>query len=221
MIISNKHKYIYLRVPRTGSTSVTSYIHDRLNLEDSIIHAGLEADSVGTLNVEDLLLPSKNINNINNVDTQHLTLPQIIAHGMLEHNWQDYSIYAICRDPVDRFKSFCRQLHNFYKVEVSSPKKQQQFLEYIVYSDIVFDKLYPQSNWLLFNGQRINKIYKYHDIKNMVKSIAGYYNIDSVDDFSSYSLRSSAVTLPELPAHTLDRIYKFYDLDFQIYNSLE
>lgn len=235
MIVSHKHKYFYIRVPKTGSTSVTKFILDNLPLEDNIIHSGLEDDMgispiesknlFSTVDINPILIRKdytiKNTSLTNDSRYVHAFPSDLIKTKIFaDADYSLYSQFAVCRDPVERFKSRCAHFYLSFThlLYADNKQKQENYLEYILYSDYMFKHLPKQSMWLTLHGQLLNNAYLYEDLPKLVEKIAGYYNC-TADAFTNYKFRKSTVDI-DLPSSTISKIKDFYAEDFDIRNRL-
>lgn len=215
MVISNEKKFIYLRVPKTGSTSVSVFLYEQLPLEKTIIRL---VDRSPILYKEE----SGNIkygyfdnthNNYNITNGIHATLEDIAHSNLLHYPLEDYDIYAVCRNPVDRFLSFYNMMSKVDNVDILS--------SYSVFKDYMnMFEAKPQTTWLLHNNLPINKIFLYDDIVSLVSEIAKKYNIIEVSKFKDYSFRKYPPKITSIPKKALEFVQVYWASDFELYNSL-
>ena len=119
MFINYTKKKIYLAVPKTGTTSIQTYLIENLNNEENISHTQVP--------YKGNILPRRNMpkgregdNKLSDLDP-HLTLQNGIDSGLFtKDELEDFSIYAIIRDPVDRFLSFAYHQMQMYYVNAVS-----------------------------------------------------------------------------------------------------
>lgn len=72
-----------------------------------------------------------------------------------------------------------------------------------------------QTHWLKFNGQNINKIFKYEDISLLLKEITGKESSEFRHNSNTRKDRSY-----ELPSRTIERIRELYEEDFIFWESM-
>ena len=212
MIISNEKKFIYLRVPKTGSTSVSVFLYENVPLEKDIIRI---SDTGEILKQEE----SCNIKNGYFDDTYtlpggvHATLDQIVTAGFLKYPLNEYKIYAVCRNPIDRFLSFYNMMQKVDGVDML--KSYSIFKEYMS----MFEAS-PQSTWLMHEKTLINNIFLYEDVHKLVSEIAKKYNILDTSVFYNYRFREYKKQTTSINPKALEYIKIYWQEDFKIYNLL-
>jgi hypothetical protein len=95
MIVSKKRGFIFLRVSKTASTSLSSFIRQTMPNEIDI-HTGwgVPLESAERTRLHHISLQEA-------VDEKYLTEDEIAS----------MRVYAVARDPVDRFISFANTMH--------------------------------------------------------------------------------------------------------------
>lgn len=73
-----------------------------------------------------------------------------------------------------------------------------------------------QTHWLKFNGQNINRIFKYEQISLLLKEITGKESSEFRHNSNTRKDRSY-----DLPTRTIERIREFYEEDFAFWESLD
>lgn len=93
MIISNRHRFVFVAVPKTGTHSVRQALRDHLSPDD-LEQAGLFVNK--RFPMEELAA----------IRHGHLSLRQVRPH-MGEQAFASYLKFAFVRNPFDRFVSYC------------------------------------------------------------------------------------------------------------------
>jgi hypothetical protein len=93
MIISHKHRFIFVAVPKTGTHSVRRALRGHLGPEDH--------EQVGLFVQKKMPYPD-----IAAIKHGHITLPQIRPH-VGEQAFKDFFKFAFVRNPFERFVSYC------------------------------------------------------------------------------------------------------------------
>lgn len=112
MIISHKHKFIFIAVPKTGTTSIEA----KLNPFNEVLELSSKAMDRGSLNIK------------------HITLENLKAHT--NKNLDSYFSFSFCRNPWDRHLS----IYKFYKKSIKKWEKNippQWFEHYQRYTNLV------------------------------------------------------------------------------------
>jgi len=212
MIVSNEKKFIYLRVPKTGSTSISVFLFENVPLEKDIIRISDTGD----------ILKKEESNNIKHGyfdDTYtlpggvHTTLDQIMTAGFLKYPLNEYNIYAVCRNPVDRFLSFQNMMQKLDGIDML--KSYSIFKEYMS----MFEAN-PQSTWLMHENTLINNIFLYEDAHKLVAEIAIKYGILDTSVFYNYKFRKYEKNTTSIDSKVLEYIKIYWQEDFKIYNFL-
>jgi len=185
LLYSKPKNFLFLRVPKTASTSINAQILDRLTERDITIQT--------SISYEDMKIPS--INSFNDVSNYHPTLKELITFDIIkEEDLSKLNIYAVIREPIDRIIScahhFCAE-HPHAKFVLKLNKSTN-----ILPNDLVVEALFnfsdldesldlskPQVDWLVYKNYIVNKLFKYNDIDKMIKEIC-------CDESLKYNFRS-------------------------------
>lgn len=159
MIVSNSGKLVYLRVPRTGSTSLANFLIEHLAFsQERDFHTPVPYNRIPGLNMADASLV-------------HATLAEILASGMLEYPLEEYRVFGVIRDPVDRFLSSAWHACRHQGVEAKDNDEAVAFAWPL--ADPQAPIFRPQSDWLLHGGKPINRIFAYPDLDRLAQEILG------------------------------------------------
>jgi hypothetical protein len=112
MIISHKHKFIFIAVPKTGTTSIEA----KLNPFNEVLELSREVMARRSLNIK------------------HITLENLKAHT--NKNLDSYFSFSFCRNPWDRHLS----IFKYYKKSIKKWEKKcppQWFEHYQRYTNLV------------------------------------------------------------------------------------
>ena len=180
MIYSQSRNFLFLRVPKTASTSIN------FQILDSIPRCEITAQT--SINVD-----GRMIHSIGAVRTMHPNyhpnLNELIEMKLIhEETLVHLNVYGVIRDPIDRIISCAQHFYNRFR------KKDEIVSNDVAVQKLLFDKQLitapekfildkPQSHWLIHNNQLINKIYRYDQINNLIQDICGINSIN-------YNLRS-------------------------------
>lgn len=213
MLLDNDKKIIVLSVPKTGSQSCSLFFKSVLS-SNTIYYFPL------------------------NVREKHWNVANLIERGLLTHPVSEYNIYAVCRNPIDRYLSAQNYWWKLSTVGVCSgyenfpPEEQKAIrLEYFrgrinnlgLKDYVENDTFYkPQVNWLHHENTLINKVFKYENIDAFVSEVCGIYGA-SPSTFTTFRDNTSEkiIKIDELDASDITQIELFYHQDKQIYESLD
>jgi|TARA_B100001093_G_scaffold31806_1_gene27479 hypothetical protein len=100
MYLSHKHKFLFLRTPKTASSSLSDFFIRNIQDDEAIYTEVEDSNLPGTL---DEAIVSK----YRPYAFYHFTLNQLIDEGVITREQvAEYDIFALLRNPVDRAKSF-------------------------------------------------------------------------------------------------------------------
>lgn len=119
MYLSHKYKFLFLRTPKTASSSLSDFFIRNIDDPDAIYTEVEDSGLRGTLSEEI-------VSRYRPYAFYHFTVQQLINEGVLtEEQAREYYTFALLRNPVDRQKSF----YYFYK-KFRSPRTQPSIEEY-------------------------------------------------------------------------------------------
>lgn len=203
MIVSNSRKFVYLRVPRTGSTSLANFLIEHVDFcRETDFHTPVPYNRVAGLNMSA-------------ANRVHATLEDIVGYGILRHPIEDYAIFGIVRDPVDRFISSAWHACKHHGIQARDND------EAVAYGWRVADPQEPifrlQADWLLHERQQINRIFAYEHLDLLAQAILGSRQAHVTFRHRSDSRKLRNTDLDEsLRRKILDR----YRQDQEIYESV-
>jgi hypothetical protein len=128
MFISPKYKFIFLRVPKTASTSLSEFFIRNIDDPDAIYTEVDDAKIQGTLSEEKLVEIRGVHENFHPFKHLHLNLRQIVEYGIVtEQQVRDYYCFAVLRDPIERQKSFYYFFKRWDKDLKSKPYSLEEY----------------------------------------------------------------------------------------------
>jgi hypothetical protein len=119
MYLSHKYKFLFLRTPKTASSSLSDFFINNIDDPDAIYTEVEDASIPGTMS--ELI-----VGKYRPYAFYHFTISQLIAEGVLTlEQAKEYKVFSVLRDPVDRAKSF----YYFYKKfrDVGTPPSIEQY----------------------------------------------------------------------------------------------
>lgn len=207
MILSHQNKFVFLRVPKTGSTSVFAHILNRYG-EEIEMHAN-----------EDLInVSSKNCNY-----GPHVTLDNLVQDKIIK-NINDYKIYGIIRDPIDRFISIAKYVHADLYPNIDNNTAVKFALlkidKYYLNNNKGVDALsYARQIDFFKSGTKIydKNLYTYENINKFIIDLCG---TDSKikNNYRSDVRKDKTINIKQ---EYVDQIIDLYDEDYQLYNRLK
>ena len=138
MYISHKYKFVFLRTPKTGSSSLSDFFIKNIDDPSAVYTDVPDSNTKGTVPFDVIrkYLPHNHY---------HMGISHLIHEGLLtEAQAREYNVFSVLRDPLDRAKSF----YYFYRKwrDVGTPASIEQYRRWtlpIVYAkDLVPYKTY-------------------------------------------------------------------------------
>lgn len=209
MFISKKRNFIYLRTPKTGSTSMSNYLIDQL---------GEDSDSIHTL-INLLYIPSKNLRAGLQGFNPHSKIEQIINAGIVDKTFvEQTNIYACLREPIDRFISRAYHIKNFDRNRTVQGLNKNKLVEKcLTMHDPNFHMWWPQTTWCTLNGKPVNKLFLHEDFNKAASEMTG---IDTSVNHRHRSNCREDDTTP-LDAGLILEIQKMYAEDVALYKLIK
>lgn len=224
MIVCRSKGFIFLRVPKTASTSISKFLLDHLKFDSDIdVHSSLYPYH-----------PSLNCFGIVGLNA-HPTLETFLRTKQItQKDISNLRVYGVLREPVERTLSLFKFiLHKYEEVEIAKCSKNniielglrlldknEQRFTYVapiknksLTDDAIGPKipLYPQSSWLVHYNEPISNILVYPKFK---KFLLEYTGRDDV----GHELKSVELDSAETVSDSLVReIKKIYNEDFTLW----
>ena len=174
MIISVKHRFIFIKTRKVAGSSLEKYLIDKLVDKKTDIHTGTSTNEYSS-------------NNISRKDggsvSGHLAIIDIarILNKSISELVSNYFIFSVERNPFDK----CVSAFFFKKNQYDS------------FKTYLYSKKFPKDwNKYTINNNIIGTVYKYENFTKMFKELNLYLNLKSdnilnLDEFSNYNLKSS------------------------------
>jgi hypothetical protein len=223
MIINHTKKYVYVRVPKTGSTSFeTQLIEDTSN--DDVVHTNVPFCKIQSKNWD---ISSQQENFQFTVNKSHLTYSQILQ--LINFDISTYEIYGVLRNPVDRFLS--QAYHNEYaqhdddkftirpaNITLTNNQLVEKWLPFVTNNFDVNTHIFkPQTDWLLHDNQPINNIFLYEDLSLLMQKLTG----DSVLRYNYRNQARENKNYDDLDQGLKQELIQLYQADHDLYTSLK
>jgi hypothetical protein len=202
LIFIPSKKFIYFRVPRTASTSVSNYLLDNLS-----VHTDLKTTQ------PDFLFEKK-VTILDNIPV-HANIRHLLDNRHINENEiKDYRMFAVIRDPVDWIIS-----HAFADLPVEFTTNK--YLNEIVASYLNDVYAVPQVSILKYKEDTLSDIYTYDNLNYMIQEVFKYLNV-AVQPVNSYNHRSERRSdkVTKLDRALIDRIYNQYEADYTLYHKI-
>lgn len=202
MIFIPSKNFLYLRVPRTASTSVSNYLLDNLSIFTDLKTTRPD------------FLFEKKVTIVDNIPV-HANVHHLLDNRLINENEiKDYKIFAVIRDPVDWIIS-----HAFADLPVEFTINKN--LNEIVSSYLDNVHTIPQISILKYKENTLSDIYTYDNLNYMIQEVFKYLNI-AVHPANSYNYRSDRRLdrVTKLNSVLIDRVYNQYEADYTLYQKI-
>lgn len=206
MIVGHKDKIVFLRVPKTASTSISDFLVQNFEFGENDIHTPVLYTKRTGLNC--------------NIEDVHLNLEGIIKNNLItEKQISEYQIFGLIREPVDRFISIAH--HTLIQSSLASNKKlnNNEAVEIVLKNLNIKEGVFkPQTFWLIFKEIEINNIILYQNINDLIKSILGreeklnlHYRSESRQDKTSVLAQDLVKEINSIYKKDKDLYEKYYN----------
>lgn len=208
MIISNKYNMILPRIPKTGSTTLTSTVLDVGNLATTDITNPMPYTEQLARNIVFNESASFVSGDADSMHFMHITPAMALEIGMItENDIADMTIYCMIRHPFTRWLSGWRHargnkiLPGMMRYQVSISEKNSSLPKIFAH---------PMVNWTHIGNEQIAELLLFEDYETEIYSVLSQMGVPT-----SYNIQSLNVRAPEDMEYTPDS-----HLDWDIQNRL-
>ena len=174
MVISDEHKYIFVAVPKTGTTSMSSFL--------------LENDPTAVKNVVRVNGKEQNV-------PEHATALEI--RRMLGEKFEEYKTFGFVRNPYSKLLSS----YFFYKNGRASRKVKAGQQTFFVRMKVLFAKCLPFTMWAILYPFRSCRSFLVDEQDKLLVDNVGYFESldkDFEDIVTQLGIDTSSSDLPHL-----------------------
>lgn len=202
MIYSKSRNFIFLRVPKTASTSIyhqiLDYVFDKeISFKTPVVYSRFPHQST-----------QKYLDD-------HPNIEFLLQKNLIQYN-PILNVYGIIREPIDRIISCA---HHFYMNTHAERTQCNNVALDFLYRNADESKiilLKPQVHWLTHNKKPINKIFRYDQLNLLVTEICGDQMV-KYNHRSEYRINKTKKLSTDLIQETKLR---FAD-DFSLWDSMQ
>tara|TARA_R110000868_G_scaffold74580_2_gene215559 strand:+ start:2063 stop:2740 length:678 start_codon:yes stop_codon:yes gene_type:complete len=218
MYISHQYKLIFLRSPKTASSSLSEWFIKNIPdttaiytpVEDSKIHGTLQPSIIGKYK--------------RNFKYYHFTIQDLVRENIItEHQAKTYRVISVLREPIDRQKS----LFYFYARWKCKGKTLDLKQYKVLAPNGQFigepNSAIKQTDLLTLNGEIIGEFWLYENIEHHITNIIKELKIKEVHVLPNHKNgfrknRNNEIVFDDYCLEQLNTIFK---KDFEIYNALK
>lgn len=203
MILIPGRKFVYIRVPKTGSTSTTAYLLERLKHYDDLVCSKPESH---------IKVDEKKINYDLHIHSPIYNLESFLGYN--EANLRDYRAFAVIREPVDWVISVACDSARAEEIKnKSNDEIVNRFLDEVNHP--------PQKVLLEYRHKPLSDIFLYEEIELMLLAMSNYLNFSYQPNPYRFRDNRRADKSTVLTKKTINRIYDRYFEDLELYNTLK
>lgn len=216
MYLSHKYKFLFLRTPKTASSSLSDFFIRNIDDPDAIYTEVEDSNLPGTL---DESIVSK----YRPYAFYHFTLEQLIAEGVLtEEQALGYDCFALLRDPIERAKSF----YYFYK-KFRNPRGEASLSEYKAWTTNGVFNNDPnsgiiQSDLLSLKGKMVGRYWLYENLEKELSNFMFHrrFRIDHPLPRHKTDTRKVKKNEIEFDEQSITELRNHFKKDFELYEEL-
>ena len=217
MYLSHKYKLLFLRTPKTASSSLSDFFIRNIDDPDAIYTEVEDSKLPGTLS-EDI------VSKYRPYAFYHFTLDQLIAEGVItEEQAREYNCFALLRDPIERAKSF----YYFYK-KFKAPNRPASLDEYKAWTrNGVYlnepNSAIRQTDLLKIKGQPVGRYWLYEDLEKELFDLMYGLKIEVKYPLPRHKTDSRKSRKDEIQFDemSLNRLKSHFGEDFEMYEKLK
>lgn len=217
MYLSHKYKFLFLRTPKTASSSLSDFFIRNIDDPDAIYTEVEDSRLPGTLD-------ESVVSKYRPYAFYHFTLQQLVDEQVLTREQaEEYNCFALLRDPIDRAKSF----YYFYK-KFRSPNTSPSIHEYKAWTNngvFTHDRNSGilQTSLLKLRGKPVGRYWLYEDLEKELFDFMYGLQIEVKHPLPKHKTdtRKSKKTEIEFDEQSLNEIKAHFKEDFDLYNKLK
>lgn len=215
MYLSHKYKFLFLRTPKTASSSLSDFFIRNIDDPDAIYTEVEDSGLPGTLD-------ERIVSRYRPYAFYHFSLQQLIAEGIItEEQAHNYYCFALLRNPIDRAKSF----YYFYK-KWRTPNKPASLKEYKSWTNNgVFDNDansgIVQTDLLKFKDKMYGTYWLYEDLHIRLPMFMANIGVEIKHELPRHKTDTRKTKKNEIQFDNAAKndIINYFKADWEMYNS--
>lgn len=217
MYLSHKYKFLFLRTPKTASSSLSDFFIRNIDDPNAIYTEVEDSKLPGTLSEEI-------VGKYRPYAFYHFTLDQLITEGVItEEQAREYNCFALLRDPIERAKSF----YYFYK-KFRSPGRPASLDEYKAWThNGIFNNdansAIRQTDLLKIKGESVGRYWLYENLEQELFDLMYGLKIEVKHPLPQHKTdtRKAKKNEIEFDDHCLNGLQSHFREDFDLYEKLK
>lgn len=218
MFISHKYKFIFLRTPKTASSSLSEFFVKNISDPTAIYTPVEDSNLPGTIDTGIIRKYKKDFK------FYHFTLEDLVKENIITKDQAlTYRSFAVLRNPVDRQKSF----YYFYK-KWKSRKNPPSLQEYKLWTPDGSFKNEPnsairQTDFLTLDGKIIGEYWLYENINQELSKFMNQIGIPIKHPLPNHksNFRKNRDNEFEFDEDAMNKLLNMFGNDFKLYDMLK
>lgn len=218
MYISHKYRFIFLRTPKTASSSLSEFFIRNIPDPNAVYTPVEDSNLHGTLRPDVIRKYKKDFK------FYHFTLQDLIDENIItEGQALTYRSFAVLRNPIDRQKSF----YYFYK-RWKGKNRPASLKEYNMWAPDGYFKGEPnsairQTDFLSLNNRLVGQYWLYENLETEIEKFMSNLNIPITHPLPRHksNFRKNRENEIEFDEQTVNKLKKVFLKDFELYNVLK
>ena len=212
MIINNTNNFIFIHVPKTGGTSITSLLSSINKVNDI---------EIGGTQIGELI----QTHCVNKYGISKHTTSAVLRKSLGENLWSRYKKVSVVRDPLKRAYS----AYNFLKRWEGTPQRVREIVERYDFNDFILSDaiiennypdniFFPQAYWLCDKDNKIliDLIGKTENLPDLIHSLDLNLAIANLPHLIN-SNKNIDDYLKNLENEAISKIKSIYRLDYELF----
>jgi hypothetical protein len=218
--LSHKYKFLFLRTPKTASSSICDFLIQNIDDPDAIYTAVEDSEIEGTL--DNNLVEKYN----DGYRYCHFRLQDLIDEKVIDRDQAlNYKKIAVLREPIDRQMSF----YYFFKQWTANFKRPGTLEEYKMmapngYFPVYYNSAIEQSSMLSLDGSIIGIYWLYEDLEKELYKFMNELGIEikyPLPKHKSEARRDRPKNEFYFDEESLDKIKIYFKWDFELYERIK
>ena len=217
MYLSHKYKFLVLRTPKTGSSSLSEFLIKNIDDPDAIY---TEIDDTGIPGTLDEAIVNRNRPfkyfhfSLNDLIREKVITPDII---------KNYRCISVLRNPVDRQKSFYYFMKKWWAPNTVATLEEYKSFSPDGYSlRREYNTMLKQTDLLMFEGKLRGEFWLYENLETELHKLMDDLNIEIKHPLPQHKsgFRKDRATEIQFDDEVMTSLRNHFKLDFETYEKL-
>ena len=217
MYLSKKYKLLFLRTPKTGSSSTSEFLIKNIDDPDAIYTEIDDTGIPGTLNPHI-------VNRNRPFKYFHFSLNDLIREGVITPDIiMNYRCISVLRNPVDRQKSFYYFMKKWWAPNTVATLEEYKSFSPDGYSlRREYNTMLKQTDLLMFEGKLRGEFWLYENLETELYKLMDNLNIEIKHPLPQHKsgFRKDRATEIQFDDEVMTSLRNHFKLDFETYEKL-